>query len=352
MKTDMFCYQCEQTAGSKGCVKVGVCGKNPDVANLQDILIHMLKGIGYYGEKVIEQQGSVPCEYSEFVVDSLFSTLTNVNFDEDRFVCLINKASEIKSKLKDMAKSVGCAPKCADYMPPSSKEGMLKDSETIGVMVDESLDMDIRSLRELLTYGLKGMAAYAHHARILGKTCEDINKFFYKALASLINCELTLEDYLNLNMEFGQVNLKCMELLDSANTSTYGNPSPCEVLITKKKGPFIIVSGHDLKDLKMLLDQTEGKGINIYTHSEMLPAHGYPELRKYKHLVGNFGGAWQDQQKEFDNLQGCILMTTNCLMKPRDSYSDRIYTTSVVGWPEIQYIEDCNGNKDFSSNNR
>nr|WP_054871025.1 hydroxylamine reductase [Caloranaerobacter sp. TR13] len=345
----MFCFQCEQTVGGKGCVKIGVCGKDPEVAALQDLLVYLLKGIGYYGQKALEKGKKIDEETNKFVMDAMFATLTNVNFDAERFVEYIKKADEVKENLKELAGDIeGSIPEAASYKVPSTKEEMINDAKKVGVMADENLDQDIRSLRELLIYGLKGMAAYAHHAYVLGKTDETVNNFFYKGLAATLDNNLTIDDLFNLNMELGQVNFKCMELLDSANTGAYGNPEPTEVLITKKKGPFIIVSGHDLKDLKELLEQTEGKGINIYTHGEMLPAHAYPELKKYPHLVGNYGGAWQDQQKEFDNIPGAILMTTNCLQKPRDSYKDRIFTTSIVGWPDVAHIEEVNGKKDFT----
>nr|WP_069650883.1 hydroxylamine reductase [Caloranaerobacter ferrireducens] len=345
----MFCYQCEQTAGGKGCVKIGVCGKDPEVAALQDLLVYLLKGIGFYGQKALEKGKKIDEETHKFVMDAMFATLTNVNFDAERFVEYIKKAAEVKENLKELAGDIEASiPDAASYKIPSTKEEMINDAKKVGIMADEDLDQDIRSLRELLIYGLKGMAAYAHHAYVLGKTDETVNNFFYKGLAATLNDNLTIDDLFNLNMELGQVNFKCMELLDSANTGAYGHPEPTEVLITKKKGPFIIISGHDLKDLKELLEQTEGKGINIYTHGEMLPAHAYPELKKYPHLVGNYGGAWQDQQDEFDNIPGAILMTTNCLQKPRDSYKDRIFTTSIVGWPDVAHIEEVNGKKDFT----
>lgn len=350
MENAMFCYQCEQTMGSKGCTKVGVCGKSADIANLQDVLIFTLKGIAYYGYKAINDGIKIPQEINRFVKDALFSTLTNVNFDEERFVNYINEAAEVRNKIKILSGNDDKnAPVAAVYEIPRTKEGMLKVSETIGVMSDEQLDMDIRSLRELLIYGMKGMAAYSHHAEVLGKIDEEVDNFFYKGLALVCDDTLTVDDLFNLNMEFGRVNLKCMSLLDEANTSAYGNPEPTEVTITKKKGPFIIVSGHDLHDLKLILERTEGTGINIYTHGEMLPSHGYPELKKYKHLVGNYGGAWQDQQEEFDNLPGCILMTTNCIMKPRESYKDRIFSTSIVGYEGIQHIKGKDDMKDFTS---
>lgn len=349
MENSMFCYQCEQTLGGKGCVKSGVCGKNPIVANLQDVLIHELKGIGFYGQKNLEKGLKIRSEINKFVVDSMFSTLTNVNFDPTRFVEYIKKAEKIKEELKNAVGEIENVPEAAKYKAPETMEEMVEEAKNIGIMSDESLDMDIRSLRELVIYAFKGMAAYAHHAYILGKFDDEVNNFFYKGLAGTIDDSLTVEDLFNLNMELGKTDLKCMEILDSAVTSTYGNPEPTEVLITKKKGPFIIVSGHDLKDLKELLEQTEGKGINIYTHCEMLPANAYPELKKYKHLIGNFGGAWQKQQEEFDGIPGCILMTTNCVQKPRESYKDRLFTTSIVGMPDCPHIDENNGKKDFTS---
>lgn len=351
MTQSMFCYQCEQTLGGKGCIRAGVCGKDAKVAALQDLLIYELKGIGFYGRKLLQKGESIDESVHSFVMDAAFTTLTNVNFDAERFVEYLRQADAVK---KGLAAKVGsiCAcepiPEAARYELPDTMDEMLQDAPKAGIMADEKLDPDIRSLRETIIYGLKGMAAYAHHAYVLGQKNEEVNNFFYKGFAATVDDSLTVDDLLNIAMELGQVNLKCMELLDKANTGAYGNPQPTPVLISKKKGPFIIVSGHDLKDLKELLEQTEGKGINIYTHGEMLPAHAYPELKKYKHLVGNYGGAWQDQQKEFDGIPGCILMTTNCLQKPRDSYKDRIFTTGVVGWPDVKHIEEKNGRKDFA----
>lgn len=348
-KQDMFCYQCEQTIGGKGCTKAGNCGKDADLAGLQDLLIYQLKGIGFYGYEILKKDGKLPIEVDNFVIDSAFSTLTNVNFDQNRFVEILKDSQIIKESLAKQAGIFGVkVPEAATYKLPETEEQMLADSSKVGVMADPNVDVNVRSLRELLVYGMKGFAAYAHHAYVLGYQDQEVINFFYKGFASVVDDSLTVDQLIALNMEFGQVNLKCMALLDSANTGTYGNPSPSPVNITKKKGPFIVISGHDLKDLKELLEQTEGKGINIYTHGEMLPSHGYPELRKYPHLVGNFGGAWQDQQKEFDGIPGAILMTTNCLQKPRDSYKDRIFTTSVVGWPEIAHIDEVNGKKDFT----
>ncbi|MBU3218830.1 hydroxylamine reductase [Clostridium algidicarnis] len=350
IQSEMFCYQCEQTVGGKGCVKVGVCGKNANIAALQDLLIHQLKGIGFYGYKAMEKGIELSDEMDRFMMDGLFTTLTNVNFHDERLVQLINKANEMKKEVKALAGNVDIKGfEEADYMAPSLVEDMIEDAAKFGVMVDKSLNEDIRSLRELCVYGLKGMAAYGHHAYVLGFTNKEVNKFFYKGLMSTLDNNLSVSDLVGLNMELGQVNFKIMELLDKANTGSYGHPEPTEVLITKKKGPFIVISGHDLKDLKQLLEQTEGKGINIYTHGEMLPGHAYPELKKYSHLVGNFGGAWQDQQKEFDNIPGAILMTTNCIQKPKESYMDRIFTSGVVAFPGCDHIlADENGVKDFS----
>lgn len=348
-QTDMFCFQCEQTAGGKGCTKVGVCGKDAEVAALQDLLIHQLKGIGFYGNEAIKKDVKLSDETNRFTMDGLFSTLTNVNFDLDKLVDLIKEADEVKAELKVLAGEISTEiPAGADYKAPTTLEGMLEDAKGVCIMSDATLNEDIRSLRELAIYGLKGMAAYGHHAYVLGRQDETVNNFFYKGLAATLDKSLTVEQWINLNMELGQVNFKVMELLDAANTGTYGNPVPTKVLISKKKGPFIVVSGHDLKDLKQLLEQTEGKGINIYTHGEMLPTHAYPELKKYSHLVGNYGGAWQDQQKEFDNLPGAILMTTNCIQKPRDNYNDRIFTSGVVAWPGVAHIDDKDGVKDFT----
>jgi hydroxylamine reductase len=349
MDNAMFCYQCEQTIGGKGCTKAGNCGKDAEVAALQDLLIYQLKGIGYYGTILLKKGEKIDDEVHKFMMDASFSTLTNVNFDPARFVDYLKKAQKIKESFVKRLGDVKNAPEACTYVLPDSKDQMLKDAVKAGIMYDQDLDADIRSLRQMLIFGLKGMAAYGHHAHVLGYEDETVNHYFYKAFNAVVDDSLKVEDLIGIVMEFGQVNLKCMELLDKANTGSFGNPEPTEVLITKKKGAFIIVSGHDLKDLKELLEQSEGKGINIYTHGEMLPAHAYPELKKYKHLVGNFGGAWQDQQKEFDGVPGCILMTTNCLQKPRDSYRDRIYTTSIVGWPELKHLKEVDGKKDFKS---
>lgn len=316
--SDMFCFQCQQTAGNKGCTLVGVCGKQPETANLQDELVCELICLA----EVAEKNGKRTKTSDRLLIDGLFTTLTNVNFDNDSIRNFIDRIITERKKL-------GGTQEC--------KKMELWKGET-----------DIVSLRSTLLFGLKGMAAYAHHSMNLGYEDDEVTDWFYKGLCE-INKEHTVEEWLALIMEFGKINLKCMEMLDSANTGSFGTPVPTRVNTDIKAGPFIVISGHDLKDLSQLLDQTKDKGINIYTHSEMLPAHGYPQLKKYPHLAGNFGTAWQSQQKEFDNIPAPVLFTTNCLMPPRPSYQDRVYTTSVVGYEGLTHITgDENGNKDFT----
>ena len=346
---EMFCYQCEQTANGKGCTKLGVCGKTPEVANLQDLLLFQLKGISYYGRRLQEAGQTVEKRVIAFLENVLFTTLTNVNFDAEVHVELLRESQKIKEELRNAAGNPEQAPIYASYQLPETKTEMLKDAPLAGIMYDKALDPDIRSLRQTILYGLKGISAYGHQERELGYSSEQVDAFFVEALDAIIDDALTVEELIRMTMRTGEMALEIMKKLDEANTETYGNPSPHAVPVHMKKGPFIIVSGHDLKDLEMLLEQTQGTGINIYTHGEMLPSHGYDGLKKYPHLVGNFGGAWQDQQKQFDDLPGCILMTTNCLMRPRESYKDRIYSTNVVGWDGVKHIgKNSNGEKDFS----
>ena len=345
---EMFCYQCEQTAGGKGCTKLGVCGKTPEVAGLQDLLIYQLKGISCC-QKVLMDRGEKPAEdIVRFVESVLFTTLTNVNFDAAVHVELLLQSQQIKEQLRQ---AVGEAPEAAQvsYDLPETQAEMLRDAPMAGIMYDRDLDPDIRSLRQTILYGLKGISAYGHQARELGFHSEQVDAFYFLSLEAITDDTLSVEELIRWTMRTGEIALEVMKVLDDANTQTYENPSPQMVNTRLKKGPFIIVSGHDLKDLEQLLQQSEGSGVNIYTHGEMLPCHGYPGLKKYKHLAGNFGGAWQEQQKQFDNLPGCILMTTNCLMRPRESYKDRIYTTNVVGWDGVKFIpRKENGEKDFS----
>lgn len=346
---DMFCYQCEQTAGGKGCTKLGVCGKTPEIANLQDLLIYQLKGISFYARHILNSGLNVDKSVVSFIENCLFTTLTNVNFNVDDHVHLLKQSQDIKNNLKNIVGTTDYITPSAAYELPETKADMLRDAPMAGIMYDKTLDPDIRSLRQTILYGLKGISAYGHQARELSYYSDNVDNFYIIALEAITDNTLTVEELIRLTLKTGDMAIEIMKKLDEANTTIYGNPSPHTVNVHIKKGPFIIVSGHDLKDLEMLLKQTEGLGINIYTHGEMLPSHGYEGLKKYKHLVGNFGGAWQDQQKQFDNLPGCILMTTNCLMRPRDTYKDRIYSTNVVGWDGIKYIEKKpDGEKDFS----
>ena len=345
---EMFCYQCEQTANGKGCTKLGVCGKTSEIAALQDLLIFQIKGISFYGKPLIEQGAHMDKSVVSFIENVLFTTLTNVNFDAAAHVELLKRSQQIKDELRGMAGDLPDVPAHAAYHLPETKSEMLHDAPLAGIMYDKSLDPDVRSLRQTILYGLKGISAYGHQARELGYYSDEVDDFYILALEALTDDKLTAEELIRMMMRTGEMAIEVMKKLDEANTTIYQNPTPHSVNVHIKKGPFIIVSGHDLKDLEMLLKQTEGTGINIYTHGEMLPCHGYPGLKKYPHLVGNFGGAWQDQQKQFDNLPGCILMTTNCLMRPRDSYKDRIYSTNVVGWDGVKHIgKNENGEKDF-----
>ncbi|MFR2925064.1 MAG: hydroxylamine reductase [Eubacterium sp.] len=346
---DLFCYQCEQTAGGKGCTKLGVCGKTPEIANLQDLLIYQLKGISFYARHILDSGLNVDKSVVSFIENCLFTTLTNVNFNVDDHVHLLKQSQDIKNNLKNIVGTTDYITPSAAYELPETKADMLRDAPMAGIMYDKTLDPDIRSLRQTILYGLKGISAYGHQARELSYYSDNVDNFYIIALEAITDNTLTVEELIRLTLKTGDMAIEIMKKLDEANTTIYGNPSPHPVNVHIKKGPFIIISGHDLKDLEMLLKQTEGLGINIYTHGEMLPSHGYEGLKKYKHLAGNFGGAWQDQQKQFDNLPGCILMTTNCLMRPRDTYKDRIYSTNVVGWDGIKYIEKKpDGEKDFS----
>ena len=349
MQGKMFCFQCEQTAGGKGCTNIGVCGKTPEIAALQDLLIYQLKGISCYATKLLTKGEKIDKSLVSFIENSLFMTLTNVNFDPESHLDMLRRSKVLKEDIRKKALGEEVTSKEALYNLSDSKEQILEDAKKAGVMYDQELDADIRSVRETIKYGLKGIAAYAHQARFIKYNSDEVDDFYFIALAALTDDSLNLQDLIKYLIKTGEMSVKVMEVLDKGNSEKYSSPSPQKVNVNIKKGPFIVISGHDLRDLEMLLEQTEGKGINIYTHGEMLPSHGYPKLNKYPHLVGNFGGAWQNQQKEFDGIPGCILMTTNCLMKPRDSYKDRIFSTSVVGWDGIKHISnDENGYKDFS----
>jgi len=346
----MFCYQCEQTAGGSGCEKYGVCGKDPVTAQLQDLLIYAVKGIAQYAVRARALGAKTP-EADRFIIEALFTTVTNVNFDAAGVERILRKAVEVRGGVKfiygNACGQAGETPETlagpAAWTPAAERGGLLEQASILGIAASRAaLGDDIAGLKELLTYGLKGMAAYVDHARILGKENDDVYAFFYEALDYLTAPEPTVDRLFTLSMKCGETNLAVMELLDAANTGAYGQPVPTPVRVTPVKGKAILVSGHDLKDLADLLEQTNGKGINVYTHCEMLPAHGYPELKKYPHLAGNYGGAWQDQAKEFAAFPGAILMTTNCLQKPLDNYKDRIFTSGLVAWPGVAHIGDGN----------
>ncbi len=343
----MFCYQCEQTARGTGCdMAQGVCGKTATTADLQDVVFYLAQGISMYAHKagLLGRQDEA---IDRAVVEALFTTVTNVNFDEDRLYeeikALLKVRDEAKKLYQEAAK--GAAEELsgpATWQPGASKEEVLKTAATIGIPARREKDGGTAtSLKEITAYGLKGMAAYLDHAMVLGLYDKDICLFMHKALADMAG-EMEVSDLIALALKTGEENIKTMALLDLANTTAYGHPEPTNVLVTAKKGKAILVSGHDLKDLKMLLEQTEGKGVNIYTHGEMLPANAYPELKKYAHLAGNYGGAWQDQQKEFAAFPGAILMTTNCIQKPADNYKGRLFTSGLVAWPGVRHIADGN----------
>jgi hydroxylamine reductase len=316
--SDMFCFQCEQTAGGKGCTRGGVCGKKPETARLQDEITAALVMLARAADG---KEACAKCE--ALIMDALFMTVTNVNFDDAVLTAMRDRI------LRGVEKYGGA--------PAYSADDLFHGNP------------DIVSLRSTLLFGLRGMAAYAHHARVLGKTDSEVSGWFVKGMKA-IGDDHSVESWLGLILEFGKVNLACMALLDAANTGAYGNPVPTSVPTTQEKGPFIVITGHDLHDLKALLEQTVGKGVNVYTHGEMLPGHAYPELKKYPQLKGNFGTAWQNQQKEFDNLPGVVLYTTNCIMPPKPSYVGNLYTTAEVGWPGVKHIAvDIDGKKDFSA---
>jgi hydroxylamine reductase len=341
----MFCYQCEQAAKGEGCTKVGVCGKESDVASLQDLLIYALKGLSLYAVEG-RKKGVVDPEINDFTCKALFSTLTNVNFDPDRFVHLIQRSVTLRENLKEKVKAakgkVDFQEGPATFKMATSFEGLVKQGEAVGIKSDPTIDPDILSLQHILIFGIKGVAAYADHAQILGQKDDKVYAFIHEGLAATLRKDLSLNDWVGLVLKCGEINLRAMELLDAGNTGTYGHPVPTRVPLGAKKGKAILVSGHDLKDLEEILKQTEGKGINVYTHGEMLPAHGYPGLKKYSHFYGHYGTAWQNQIREFADFPGAILMTTNCLQKPRDSYKENIFTSGIVGWPGVIHISSRN----------
>ncbi|HLE74649.1 MAG TPA: hydroxylamine reductase [Candidatus Bathyarchaeia archaeon] len=343
----MFCYQCEQTAKGQGCTIVGVCGKLPEVATLQDLLVYMLKGLS---QLTIEARkvGIKDEKISVFTCEALFATLTNVNFDPDRIIEYIRKAAELREILRKRIQSaeghIDNSSGPANLALEKTKEGLIAQGTRFGVKSDPAIDPDLHSLQWLLTYGLKGVAAYTYHAYTLGKKDDKVFDFIHQGLTATLDKSFGVNDFVGLVMKCGEINIRAMELLDAGNTETYGHPAPTRVPLGAKKGKAILVSGHDLKDLDEVLRQSEGKGIYVYTHGEMLPAHGYPKLKKYPHFYGHYGTAWQNQQREFPAFPGAILMTTNCIQKPLENYKGNIFTSGPVGWPNVTHV----ANKDFS----
>jgi hydroxylamine reductase len=324
-----------------------VCGKQPDVAALQDLLLYAVKGLSLLADAG-RKAGVIDNDVNQFTCEAIFSTLTNVDFDPERFVTLIARCVSLRDTLKQKVAAAGgnvdfpAGP--ARFVPPKDIDGLVAVGETVGVKANPEINPDILSLQQLLIYGLKGLAAYADHARILGQEDDKIYAFIHQAMAATLDASLGADELVGMVLKCGEVNLRAMELLDAANTGTYGHPVPTKVPLGAKKGKAILVSGHDLKDLEHILIQTEGKGISVYTHGEMLPCHGYPELKKYGHFYGHYGTAWQNQAKEFAAFPGAILMTTNCIQKPKDSYRDNIFTTGLVGWPGVTHL----AGKDFA----
>ncbi|NOX80444.1 MAG: hydroxylamine reductase [Deltaproteobacteria bacterium] len=343
----MFCNQCEQTAQGTGCSKIGVCGKKPEVADLQDLLMHGVQGLALYAAEG-RKMGIVDEEADLFTMQAIFSTLTNVDFDPARFQELVNRAVELRESVKAKVAAAGGRTDfdqaAATFTPADSIDGLAAQGAALDFIRTLDEDENIRSLKQTLLYGLKGIAAYADHAWILGQKDDAIAGFLYEALVALMTTGLSVDACVAVALKAGEINLLAMKILDAGNTGTYGHPVPTSVPLGAKKGKCILISGHDLKDLALLLKQTEGKGINIYTHGEMLPAHGYPELKKYDHFHGHFGTAWQNQHKELPDFPGPVLFTTNCIQKPRDSYMDRVFTTGLVGWPGVNHVTD----KDFT----
>lgn len=348
----MFCYQCEQTSHGTGCLMMGICGKNAETAALQDLLLYVTKGISMYANRAIAL-GKQDRDVDVFTIEALFTTVTNVNFDPERIKTLILKAVEIRNRAKSLYEeaclNAGQEPEVlagpAAWMPVDDLGELIRHGESVAITKRiESIGADLTGLQELLTYGIKGAAAYMDHAHVLGSDDDSVYAFFHKALDYLTKPNPTVDELLGLNLECGEYSVKVLALLDGANTGTYGHPVPTNVRMGGIKGKALLVSGHDLKDLEDILKQTEGKDINVYTHGEMLPCHGYPELKKYSHLVGHYGGAWMKQKSEFDKFPGSIVMTTNCIQEPLSSYRDRIFTSGMVAWPGITHI----GNHDFT----
>jgi hydroxylamine reductase len=343
----MFCYQCQETAGNKGCTKAGVCGKKSDTAGLQDLLIYASKGLSEVTTKLRNEGKEVSVDVDHLITLNLFTTITNANFDNDVFIDRIKMTLNVKSDLSAQLSNKENLSEAAFWTADADRFEEKAKSSEVGVLA--TANEDVRSLRELITYGLKGMSAYMKHANVLGYDDKEVNIFMQGTLAKLLDDSLTVDDLVALTLETGKFGVSGMAVLDKANTSTYGNPEITKVNIGVGKNPGILISGHDLGDLEQLLKQTEGTGVDVYTHSEMLPAHYYPHLKKYKHLVGNYGNAWWKQKEEFESFNGPILMTTNCIVPPKDSYKDKLFTTGSAGYPGCKHIVGNTGSeKDFS----
>ncbi|MFR8870615.1 hydroxylamine reductase [Paraclostridium sordellii] len=346
MENKMFCFQCQETAGCTGCTKFGVCGKSPDLARIQDLLIYTTKGLSEITTRLRNEGKKVADEVNHLVTINLFTTITNANFDNEVFYERVNKTLQIKADLLTELANKEDLSETALWNA-TTREEMDEKSTKVGVLATKN--EDIRSLRELIIYGLKGMSAYMKHANALGYDNEDINAFMQSTLAKTLNDNLTVQELVELTLETGKVGVDAMALLDSANTGTYGHPEITKVNIGVRNNPGILISGHDLKDLELLLKQTEGTGVDVYTHSEMLPAHYYPAFKKYSHFAGNYGNAWWKQKEEFESFNGPILMTTNCIVPPKDSYKDRVYTTGAAGFEGCTHITgNSEDDKDFS----
>lgn len=345
MENKMFCYQCQETAGCKGCTVVGVCGKKPEVAAMQDLLVYATKGLSAVTTALRTAGKSVSRNVNHLVTVNLFTTITNANFDRESIIARIKETLAVKADLLTLLDDTASLPAAALWNGDESEFDA--KAKTVGVLATEN--EDIRSLRELITYGLKGLSAYSKHANVLAQDDEEVDAFIQRALAATLDDSKSVDDLVALTLETGKYGVQGMALLDKANTTAYGNPEITTVDIGVRKNPGILISGHDLKDLEMLLDQTEGTGVDVYTHSEMLPAHYYPFFKKYKNFAGNYGNAWWKQKEEFESFNGPILMTTNCIVPPKDSYKGRLWTTGATGFPGCRHIDaDENGHKDFS----
>ena len=345
MEQKMFCYQCQETAGCKGCTMSGVCGKKPDVAAMQDLLIYVTKGISAITTALRQEGKQVSAKINHLITLNLFTTITNANFDKESIESRIRATLTEKEVLLKQVTNLTVLPEAAKW---NGSENWEEKARTVGVLSTEN--EDIRSLRELITYGLKGLSAYSKHANVLLKDNDEVDTFLQKALAATLNDNLSVEDLIALTMETGKYGVSGMAMLDKANTDSYGNPKITKVNIGVRKNPGILVSGHDLRDLEMLLEQTQGTGVDVYTHSEMLPAHYYPAFKKYPNFVGNYGNAWWKQKEEFESFNGPILMTTNCIVPPKDSYKNRLYTTGAAGYPGCTHIPgEIGEQKNFSA---